>query len=148
LEKQSKAYKVKTRTELKKLLTVLRSKTYLVYVLTRNTIIKTLFIKLYEPKNPLALKEVSKPIGIRPLNDVAITEDSTKKKISLDLPEIDNIGSLEFTTFETPRSSKPLKLPIPRPFKPPEPKNKLLKPVFKLSEKPIKPMDSSDPDEI
>src|SRR6266566_7418560 len=70
-EKRPKAYKVKARTEPRRLLAVLGSKTYLVYMSTRNTVIKTPFIKLYEPKNPLILKEVSKPIEIWPLNDVA-----------------------------------------------------------------------------
>ncbi len=59
---------------------------------------KTPFIKLYEPKNPLTLEGVSKPTGIRPLNNVAI------------------IKNLE---------------PILRPFK-----------------KLIKPIDSSNPDEM
>src|SRR6266699_1190113 len=114
LEKQSKAYKVKAKTEPRRLLTVLRSKTYLVYVSTRNTVIKTPFIKLYEPKNPLTLERVSKPIGIRLLNDVAVTEDSTGKRISLDLLEIDDIGSSESITPETPG---PPELPTPGPFR-------------------------------
>ncbi len=112
---------------------------------TKNIVTKTPFIKLYEPKNPLTLKGVSKPIGIRPLNDVAITKDSTGEKISLDLLEIDDIGSSEFTTPEAPG---PPELPAPRPSKPLEPKNKPLEPILRPSEEPIKPMDSSDPDEI
>src|SRR6266566_3342736 len=100
LKKRSKAYKVKAKTEPKKFLTVLRSKTYLVYIPIKNTMTKTPFIKLYEPKNPLILEEVSKPIEIRPLNDVAVIEDSTGKRISLDLPEIDNIDSSEPTALE------------------------------------------------
>ncbi len=68
---------------------------------------KTLFIKLYEPKNLLILKKVSKPTEIRPLNDVAVTKDSIKKRISLDLPEIDDINSSEPITPEAPRSLRP-----------------------------------------
>src|SRR6266699_2478414 len=135
-EKRSKAYKVKARTEPGRLLAVLKSKTYLVYVPIRNTVIKTPFIKLYEPKNPLTLEGVSKLIEIRPLNDVAVTEDSTKKGISLDLPEIDDIGFLKLTTPEAPRSPRPPELPAPRPFRPPEPENKLLEPVLRLFEEP------------
>src|SRR6266566_1306779 len=58
LEKWSKAYKVKAKIEPRRLLTVLGSKTYLVYVPTKNTVTKTPFIKLYEPKNPLTLEGV------------------------------------------------------------------------------------------
>ncbi len=74
----------------------------------KNIITKTPFIKLYEPKNPLTLEKVSKPIGIRPLNDVVVTEDSTGERISLDLLEIDDIGFLESITLETlrPQSSQ------------------------------------------
>ena len=145
LEKRPKAYKVKAKTEPGKLLTVLKSKTYLVYVPTRNIVTKTPFIKLYKPKNPLTLKEVSKLTEIRPLNDVVVTEDSTEEGISLDLPEIDNIGSSESTTPKTPR---PLELPAPGPFKLPEPKNRLSEPMFRPPEEPIKSIDSSDPDEM
>src|SRR6266699_1194118 len=53
LEKRSKAYKVKVKTESERLLAVLGSKTCLVYVPVRNVVTKTPFIKLYEPKNPL-----------------------------------------------------------------------------------------------
>ena len=53
---------------------------------------KTPFIKLYEPKNPLTLEGVLKFTEIRPLNDVAITKDSTGEGVSLDLLEIDDIG--------------------------------------------------------
>src|SRR6266699_2961846 len=49
LKKRPKAYKVKAKTEPKKLLTVLESKTYLVYIPTRNTMTKTPCIKLYKP---------------------------------------------------------------------------------------------------
>ena len=112
---------------------------------TRNIVTKTLFIKLYKPKNPLTLEEVSKPIKIRPLNDVPITEDSTRKGISLDLPEIDDIGSSKSTIPETPGPSKLLTL---RPSKLPEPKNKPLEPILKPFKKPIKPIDSSNPDEM
>ena len=121
LEKRPKAYKVKARIELGRLLAVLRFKIYLVYVSIRNIVIKTPFIKLYELKNPLTLKRVLKPIEIRPLNDVAVIEDFTGEGVSLDLPEIDDIGSLEPTTFETPRFLKPPKLPVPGPFKPLKP---------------------------
>src|SRR6266699_802991 len=151
-EKRPKAYKVKAKTEPGRLLAVLRFKTYLVYMLTRNTVTKTPFIKLYEPKNPLTLKGVSKPIGIRPLNDIAVIKDSTGEGISLDLsldlPEIDNIGFSESTTPEAPKPLEPLELPAPGPFRPPEPENRPLKPMLKLSEEPIKPVDSSDPDEM
>ncbi len=112
---------------------------------TKNTMTKTLFIKLYKPKNPLTLKRVSKPIGIRLLNDVAVTEDSTREKISLDLPEIDDIGSSESITPETPR---PPELLVPGPFKLPKPENRPLESMFKPPEEPIKPIDSLDPDEI
>ena len=109
---------------------------------------KTLFIKLYESKNPLTLEKVSKSIEIRPLNDVAVTKDSTGEGISLDLPEIDDIGSSESTTPKAPRPSEPPELPAPSPFKLPEPENRPPEPILKPSEKLIKPMDSSDPDEI
>ncbi len=117
---------------------------------------KTPFIKLYELKNPLILERISKPIGIRPLNDVAITEDSTGERISLDLSEIDDIGSLEPTTPETPGSLKPPKLPTleppelpaPRPSKLPKPENRPLEPIFRPSEELIKSMDSLDPDKM
>ncbi len=144
-EKRPKTYKIKAKTEPRRLLAVLGSKTYLIYVSTRNTVTKTPFIKLYKPKNPLTLEKGSKPTGIRPLNDVAVIEDSTKEGISLDLPEIDDINSSESTTLESPG---PPELPALGPFKTPEPENKLLEPVFKPPEKPIKPMDSSDPDEM
>ncbi len=145
LEKQSKAYKVKARTEPGKLLAVLRSKTYLVYIPTRNIVTKTPFIKLYEPKNPLTLKRVSKPTGIRPLNDVAITEDSTGEGVSLDLPEIDDIGSSESITLEAPGLPE---FPASGPFRLPKPENRPLEPVLRPPEEPIKPVDSSDPDKI
>ena len=79
-EKQPKAYKVKAKIEPGRLLTVLRSKTYLVYVPTRNIMTKTLFIKLYKPKNLLTLEGVSKPTGIRPLNDIAVTKTPSEKR--------------------------------------------------------------------
>ncbi len=156
LEKRPKAYKIKAKTEPGRLLTVLKSKTYLVYVPTKNTMIKTPFIKLYELKNPLTLKGVLKLIKIRPLNDIAITKDSTREKISLDLPEIDDIGSSKPITPEAPRSLKPLelptsepsKLPAPGPSKPPKPKNRLSEPILRPPEKPIKPIDSSNPDKM
>jgi len=82
------------------------------------------------------------------LNNIKIIEDSTKKRISLNLPEIDDINSLEHIIPKTPKSSKPPELPAPRLSKPLEPENKPLEPMLRLSEKPIKPMDSLDPDEI
>ncbi len=112
---------------------------------TRNTVTKTPFIKLYEPKNPLTLEGVSKLIRIRPLNDVAIIEDFTGERISLDLPEIDDIDFLKSTTLEVP---KPPELPAPGPSRLLEPENKPSKPMFKPSEEPIKPMDSLDLDEM
>ncbi len=145
LEKQSKAYKVKARTEPGRLLAVLGSKTYLVYISTRNTVTKTPFIKLYEPKNLLTLEGVSKPIGIRPLNDVAVIEDSTGEGVSLDLPEIDDIG---FSESITPEAPGPLELPASGSFKPLEPENRPSEPVFRPFEEPIKPVDSLDPDEM
>ena len=143
-----KVYKIKAKTEFEKLLTVLRSKTYLVYIPIRNIVIKTPFIKLYEPKNPLILKKVLKSIKVRPLNNIVVIEDFTEERISLDLLEIDNISFLKPIIFEISRSSKPLELPTPRPFKPPKLKNKFSKPMLRPSEEPIKPIDSSDPDEI
>ena len=156
LKKRSKAYKVKARTEPRRLLTVLRSKTYLVYVFTRNTMTKTSFIKLYELKNLLILKIVSKLIEIRPLNDVVVIEDFTGEEVSLDLPEIDDIGSSKPITPEAPGSlrplnllvQEPLKLPVPGPSKFPEPENRPSEPVFRPSEKLIKLVDSLNPDEI
>jgi len=74
---------------------------------TKNIMTKTLFIKLYEPKNPLTLEKVSKLIEIRLLNNVAIIKNFTGKKISLDLLEIDNISFLKLITFKAPRSSRP-----------------------------------------
>ncbi len=148
LEKRSKVYKVKVRTELGRLLAVLGSKTYLVYMLTRNTVIKTPFINLYEPKNPLILEGVSKFIGIRLLNDIAVTEDFIGEEVSLNLLEIDDIGFLKPITPEAPRSPRLLELPVLRFSRLLEPENRPLKPVFRLSEEPIKPVDSLDPDEM
>ena len=145
LEKRPKAYKVKTRTEPRRLLVVLKSKTYLVYIPIRNIMIKTPFIKLYELKNLLTLEKVSKLIEIQPLNNVMITEDSTEEGISLDLSEIDDISFSESTTPEAPG---PPELPAPGPSKLPEPENKPLEPVFRLPEELIKPVDSLDPDEM
>ncbi len=62
LKKRPKVYKVKAKTEPGRFLAVLGSKFYLVYMLIRNIVIKTPFIKLYEPKNSLTLKRVSKSI--------------------------------------------------------------------------------------
>src|SRR6266699_2854838 len=121
LKKQPKVYKVKAKIESGRLLTVLGSKTCLAYVLVRNVVTKTPFIKLYKPKNPLTLKGVIKPIGIRPLNDVAVTEDPIGEGILLDLPEIADIGPLELTAPEVLRPFKPSEPPAPKPFKPSEP---------------------------
>ncbi len=110
--------------------------------------IKTPFIKLYELKNPLTLERVSKPIRIRPLTDIAVIKDSIREKISLDLPEIDDIGSSKPITLEAPWSLKLPELPAPRPSRPLEPENKPSEPMFRPSEEPIKPMDSLDPDKI
>src|SRR6266566_4112385 len=142
LEKRPKAYKVKARTEPGRFLAVLGSKTYLIYMPTRNTVIKTPFIKLYEPKNPLTLEGVLKPIRIRLLNDVAITKDSTGEEVSLDLPEIDDISSSESTTPEALKPSEPPEFLAPGPSRPLEPENRSLEPMFKPPEKPIKPVDS------
>ncbi len=148
LKKRPKVYKVKARTEPRRLLTVLGSKTYLVYMPTRNTVIKTLFIKLYEPKNLLILEGVLKFIGIRPLNNVVIIEDSIGEGVLLDLPEIDDIGFLKSTTLKAPKSFKSLELLVPRFFRPPKPENRPSEPIFRRPEKFIKPVDSLDPDEI
>jgi len=155
LEKRPKIYKVKAKTESGRLLTVLRSKTYLAYVPIKNVVIKTPFIKLYKPKNPLTLERVTKPIGIRLLNDVVVIEDSTRKRVSLDLLEIDDIGLLEPITLEAPglfrlleppapKPSKLLKPPASGPFRPPEPVPR----PFRPSEELIKPIDSSNLDKI
>ncbi len=145
LEKRPKAYKVKARTKPRRLLAVLGFKTYLVYMFIRNTMIKTPFIKLYEFKNPLTLEGVSKLTEIRPLNDIAIIKDSTGEKVSLDLPEIDNIGSSESIILETPGLLEFLAL---RPSRLLEPENKPSESILRLPEELIKPMDSSDPDEM
>ncbi len=151
LKKQLKAYKVKVKTESGRLLTVLKSKNCLVYIPTKNTVTKTPFLKLYEPKNPLFLRGVSKPIGIRPLNDVSVTQDSTEEKVSLDQPEIDDddIGSSEPVEPLAPKPFRPpeplalgpLELIVIRPLKPPKLENR---PV----EEPMKPMDSSNLDKM
>ena len=113
--------------------------------------IKTLFFKLYEFKNPLFLKGVSKLIGIQLLNDISVIQNSTKEKILLNLLEIDDddIGSSKFIEPLTLRPFKlseflilrPLELIIIRPFKPLKPENKLI-------EKFIKPIDSSNLNKI
>ena len=145
MEKRSKVYKVKARTEFGRLLAVLGSKTNLVYIPIKNTMIKTPFIKLYELKNPLILKGVSKLIGIRPLNDVVVIEDSIGKGVLLDLSEIDDIGSSKFITLEVPGPPELLTL---GPSRSPEPENRLLEPVFRFSEEPIKLVDFLNLDEI
>ena len=112
---------------------------------------KTLFLKLYEPKNPLFLEGVLKPIGIQPLNDASVIQNSIRKEISLDLPEIDDddISSPEPIEPPTPKPFKLLEPLVPRPLepitirslKPPKPENR---PV----EKPMKPIDSSNLDKM
>ncbi len=148
LKKRSKAYKVKAKIELGRLLTILGSKTYLVYMFIRNTVTKTPFIKLYEPKNLLVLERVLKPIRIRPLNDVAIIENSTGERVLLDLSKIDDIDFSKFTTLEALRSPRPLELPTPRLFKFPKLEKRPSELIFRLFEELIKPVDFSDPDEI
>ncbi len=155
LEKRPKVYKVKARTESGQLLTVLGSKTCLAYVPVRNVVTKTPFIKLYKSKNLLTLEGVIKPIGIRLLNDVAITEDSIGEGVSLDLPEIDDIGPPELTIPKTLGPSRPPEPPALRLSKLLEPlapgPSKPLEPVpgpSKPSEEPIEPVDSSNLDEI
>ncbi len=149
LKKWPKTYKVKVKTESRRLLTVLKSKTYLAYILVKNVVIKTPFIKLYELKNLLTLKGVLKPIGIRLLNNVAITEDFIGKRVLLDLPEIDDdIGLLKPINFKTLVFSRPLEPAAPGPSKLSELENRFLKPVLKSSEEFIKFIDSSNLDEI
>ena len=90
------------------------------------------------------------------MNNIAVTKDSIKEKISLNLLEIDDINSSKLTTPEAPKSLrlpklpvlKPPKLPAPRPSKPSKLENRPLEPIFKPPEKPIKPMDFSNPDEM
>ncbi len=144
-EKRSKVYKVKARIEPGRLLAVLGSKTYLVYMFIRNIVIKTPFIKLYELKNPLTLEGVSKLIRIRPLNDVAIIEDFIGEGVSLNLPEIDDIGFLEFIILEVPG---PLELLALGPFRPSEPESRSSEFVFRPPEEFIKPVDSLDLDKM
>ncbi len=110
--------------------------------------IKTPFIKLYEFKNPLILKKVLKPIGIRPLNDVVVIEDSTEEGVLLDLPKIDDIGSSEPITPETPGFPRPPELLTPRPSKLLESENRPSESIFRPPEELIKLIDSSNPDEI
>ncbi len=151
LEKRPKVYKVKAKTESEKLLTVLKSKNCLVYISTKNIVTKMPFLKLYEPKNPLLLEGVSKFIGIRPLNDVSVIQDSIGKKVSLNLPEIDNddIGSPEPveplalgpSRFPEPLALGPLEPIVIRLFKPLELENRPI-------EEPIKPINSSNLDEM
>ncbi len=160
LEKQPKAYKVKARTESGRFLAVLGSKNCLVYIPTKNIMTKTPFFKLYELKNPLFLEGVLKLIEIRPLNDVSVTLDSIGERVSLDLLEIDDdIGFLKLINPEVSRSSRPLEPVASRPFKLlkpvvprfprlPEPENRPLELMFRPFEKPIKPVNSLDPDEM
>ncbi len=105
---------------------------------------KTPFIKLYKLKNPLTLEGVIKPIGIRLLNDVAVTENSTGKGVSLDLPEIDDIGLPKSTTPETPGPFRPLEPPAPELPRPLE----LVSEPFRPFEEPIEFVNSSNLDEI
>ncbi len=144
LEKRPKVYKVKAKTESGRLLAVLRSKTCLAYVPAKNVVTKTPFIKLYEPKNPLTLKRVIKPTGIRSLNNVAITEDSIGEGISLDLPEIDDISPSKPTAPEAPKPSRPLEPLAPGLSRPPKP----IPGPSRPSKEPIEPVDSSNLDEM
>ncbi len=114
----------------------------------RNTVTKTLFIKLYEPKNPLTLEGVLKFIRIRLLNDIVVIKDFTGKGISLDLLEIDDISSSEPITLEALRSPKPPEFLAPGFFKLSKPENRPLEPVFRPPEELIKFVDSLDPDKI
>ncbi len=142
LKKRLKTYKVKAKTESGKLLAVLKFKNCLVYISTRNTMIKMLFFKLYKFKNPLFLREVSKPIGIQSLNDALVIQDSTKENISLDLLKIDDddINFLKFIKFPALRFSKlpkllalePLKPIITGPFKLLEPENRPVEEFMKF----------------
>ncbi len=140
MEKRLKVYKVKAKIESGWLLAVLGSKTCLAYILIRNVVIKTLFIKLYESKNLLILEGVIKSIGIRLLNDVVVTENFIGEGVSLDLLEIDDIGLLEPTTLEALRPFRFLEPLIPGPFRPLEPVSEL----SRLSEEFIEPVDSSN----
>jgi len=160
LEKRLKAYKVKARTESGRFLTVLKSKNSLVYIPTKNIITKTPFFKLYKLKKPLFLEGVLKLTGIQPLNDDSVTQDSTREKVSLDLPKIDDdISFPKPVNPEVPRPFRLLELAVPGPFRLlepavprsfrlSEPKNRPLEPVLRPSEEPIKPMDFSDLDKI
>ena len=155
-EKRKKAYKTAAKTEPERLLAVLRSKNFLVYIPARKTVVKTPFIKLYEPKNPMLLKgAILSSKGIRPLNDVpatGTTEDSNREgeNSSNQLPEIDDIGSSKQATttpskptaslkpIEPPlRSLEPLELPRPlkkvsEPFEEPEDDEMLLDPLDQM----------------
>ena len=106
---------------------------------------KTLFIKLYKLKNLLTLEGVSKLIGIRLLNDVAVIEDSTGEGVLLDLPEIDDISSLESITLE---ALGPPELLALGPSKLLKPENRPSELVLRSFEEPIMLVDSSDPDEM
>jgi len=114
-------------------------------------VVKIPFLKLYELKNLLLLERVSKPIEIRPLNDASVTQDFIKKRISLDLPEIDDddIGSPKLIKPSTLGPSKPPEPLAPGPsepivtgpLKPPEPENR-------PAEESMKPVDSLNLGEI
>ncbi len=75
------------------------------------------------------------------MNDVVVTEDFIRERVSLDLSKIDDINSLKFKILKTPRSFKLFKPEAPKFFK-------LLKLIFKLFKQLIKPIDSLNPDEI
>ncbi len=85
MKKRPKDYKIKVKIESERLLIILKFKIYLIYMFIKNTMIKTPFMKLYELKTLLILEEVSNFINIRSLNDVAITENFIKERISLNL---------------------------------------------------------------
>ncbi len=82
------------------------------------------------------------------MNDITIIEDSNGKGVSLDLPKIDDIGSLKFITLEVPRFFRPLELLVLGSFKLLELENRLLKPMLRPFEELIKPVDSLNLDEI
>ncbi len=150
LKKRPKAYKVKARIESGRLLANLGFKDCLVYISIKNIVTKTLFVKLYELKNPLLLEGVSKPIGIRPLNDAIVTKDFTGERVSLDLPEIDDddISLLEPVALEAPGPPKPSEPIAPRLSKLLKLENRSPKLVFRPFEELIKPVDSLNPDEM
>ncbi|KAK2073974.1 hypothetical protein P8C59_008211 [Phyllachora maydis] len=112
LEKRSKSLKFTSRTEECKLLAVLGSKTYLVYILSRRAVLKTSTVKFIEdntvlnPSNlntekPISIEigpsklepyesssdsELDKPLPDKPINPVIV--ESTRPTISIRKPEL------------------------------------------------------------